>query len=290
MLTEFAPAKVNLSLHVGPVRLDGYHPLDSLVVFASVGDQLLIEQGEGLSLTIEGEGADILREEPHNLVLKAAYALRAVADNPDLGARMTLHKRLPLQSGLGGGSADAAAALRGLAQYWGLDLSVKQLAEIGSVVGSDVPACVYNRPLVMRGRGEKISPLVAWPSLHGVLVNPRVNVPTGPVFAAYDSAPVAALSEGALPFAGDHASAILCLSKTRNDLQAPALAQAPIIETVLGELCGLDGADLVRMTGSGATCFALFANDDLAHAAAQTLKARHAGWWIEAVTFKSALL
>ena len=290
MLTEFAPAKVNLSLHVGPLRLDGYHPLESLVVFASLGDQLMIEEGEGLSLTIEGEGAEVLKAEPHNLVLKAAYALRAAAEKPELGAKLTLHKRIPLQAGLGGGSADAAAALRGLAKFWGVDLSVKELAEIGSVVGSDVPACVYGRPLVMQGRGEKISPLVAWPILHGVLVNPRIAVPTGDIFKAYDEGEVAALKERPLPFAGDHAGAVKVVGTMHNDLQSVAIQQAPEIEAVLKALSELDGAQEPRMTGSGASCVALFETQEAAHSAADKLRTHHAGWWVEAVSFTGAVL
>ena len=153
--SEFAPAKVNLSLRVGPPRADGYHPLDSLVVFADWGDALSAQPADTLTLSLTGPGAEGLQSDTQNLVLKAAYALRAAADQPELGAHLTLDKHLPVAAGLGGGSSDAAAALRVLNRVWDLGFSLKQLAEIGTVVGADVPACVHARPLRMQGIGER---------------------------------------------------------------------------------------------------------------------------------------
>ena len=189
MIEEFAAAKLNLSLHVGPIRPDGYHPVDSLVVFADWGDRLSFEAADALSLEINGEGAETLRSEAGNLVLKAAETLAIAAGIDKPGARIRLDKSIPLGAGLGGGSADAAAALRGLNRLWELDWPEDMLAGLGAEIGSDVPACVLSRPLRMRGRGERTELLKAWPALPALLVNPRESVSTARIFALYDSDP-----------------------------------------------------------------------------------------------------
>jgi 4-diphosphocytidyl-2-C-methyl-D-erythritol kinase len=285
---EFAPAKVNLTLEVGQVRADGYHPLDSLVVFADWGDQIEVRDGSTLSLSLEGEAAAPLRGEPQNLVLKAAYALRAAAEQPDLTAAITLKKSLPVASGLGGGSSDAAAALRALNRFWDLGFSTRQLAEIGTVVGADVPACVHARPLRMTGIGQHITPLLAWPSLYGVIAHPGAALSTASVFRAFDSGEVAPLETAPTPAAGDFASALERIRQGRNDLEASARALEPLINQTLDALRSLDGASLTRMSGSGASCFALFKTENAAHAGALALKAAHPQWTVEPVTFGGA--
>lgn len=286
--TEFAPAKVNLTLRVGGPRADGYHPLESLVVFADWSDQLRALPAETLTLSLTGPGAEGLQADPQNLVLKAAYALRAAADKPELGATLTLDKHLPVAAGLGGGSSDAAAALRLLNRVWDLGFSIKQLAEIGTVVGADVPACVHARPLRMEGIGERVTPLIAWPALHGVIVHPGAPVPTGPVFKAYDATEPGRLTPGKPMIAGTLDDAIDRLLLDGNDLQAPAIAQTPVIQTALDVLSAQPGARLARMSGSGASCFALFETADAAQASADVIAREHADWTAKAVVFGGA--
>lgn len=286
--TEFAPAKVNLTLAVGRARADGYHPLDSLVVFADWGDRVEVREADALTLSLEGEAAAPLRGEPQNLVLKAAYALRAAAERPELTAALTLKKTLPVASGLGGGSSDAAAALRALNRFWDLGFSTRQLAEIGTVVGADVPACVHARPLRMAGIGEQITPLVAWPELCGVIAHPGAALSTASVFRAFDGENPEPLEAGPVPAAGDFASAVMRVKAGRNDLEAPARALEPLIDATLAGLANLDGAALTRMSGSGASCFALFETHTAAQAGAQTLLTAHPDWTVQAVTFGGA--
>lgn len=286
--TEFAPAKVNLTLRVGPARADGYHPLASVVAFADWGDALGAEPADALTLTLTGPRGEALAEEPQNLVLKAAYALRAAAGKPDLGAALTLEKHLPLAAGLGGGSADAAAALRLLNRVWDLGFSTKALAEIGQVVGADVPACVHGRPLLMTGIGETITPLIAWPALNAVVANPGVATPTGPVFRAYDAADPQPLPRGRPPAAGRFDSALALLEAEANDLEAPARRLEPGVGAVVDALARMAGARLARMTGSGASAFALFEDGEAATEAAATLSKAQPEWTVRVVTLGGA--
>lgn len=288
-VSEFASAKVNLTLAVGPPGADGYHQVNSLVVFADWGDEIMVSEGEGLSLGLDGPGADSLRDEPGNLVLKAAWALRAAVGLPELSARIVLRKQLPVSSGLGGGSADAAAALRALARFWDLDLGRKQLAEIGSVVGSDVPACVHARPLHMTGRGERISTLVAWPALHGVIANPGVPVSTREVFDAYDATGPEPLAKTPAPLAGGRSAALSLIAAGRNDLQPCAEAREPEIADTRLALSALEGCRLARMSGSGASCFALFDDRAAAEAGAASLAASRPDWIVQPVSFAGAV-
>ncbi len=289
-LEAFAPAKVNLTLHVSAPRADGYHPLHSLVVFADWGDRLAAEPSDALSLSLTGPGAEGLRDDPHNLVLKAAWALRAAAGRGELGARLTLEKHLPVAAGLGGGSADAAAALRLLNHLWELDFSLRQLAEIASVVGADVPACVWSRPLVMEGIGEKITPLAAWPELHGLIANPGVAVATPDVFRAFDAQGGSGTlpADAHRPVAGTLARALEIAAAGRNDLEAPAIALQPVIGELLAALAALPGVQLARMSGSGASAFALLESREAAEAAAAALAKAHPGWRVQAVSFAGA--
>ncbi|MEQ8434169.1 MAG: 4-(cytidine 5'-diphospho)-2-C-methyl-D-erythritol kinase [Oceanicaulis sp.] len=285
---EAAPAKVNLTLHVGRAQADGYHPLASLVVFADWGDTVTAEPAQALTLTLTGPGGEALLAEPQNLVLKAAYALRAAAGKPELGAALTLDKHLPVAAGLGGGSADAAAALRVLNRIWDLGFSTKALAEIGSAVGADIPACVHARPLLMTGIGERIAPLVAWPPLHAVIANPGAALSTGAVFKAFDAGAPRPLEPPRIPAAGNFEGALSVINAGTNHLEPPARALEPQAGETIDALAALPGARLARMSGSGASAFALFETEDAAKAGAETLAAVHAGWTVRAVILGGA--
>ena len=284
-LVEHAPAKVNLTLAVLGRRADGYHLLDSLVVFADAGDRLTLTPGGPLSLHLRGVTAKQAGPVESNLVFKAAKALAGEIPNLKLG-RFTLDKRLPVAAGLGGGSSDAAAALRLLARANRLKLNDKRLLKVAGGVGADVPVCVDPRPRRMRGIGEKLSEPLAIPKLAAVLVNPGVAVPTKDVFALLGLEPGAAKPArraGVLPRArGD---LIAFLAGERNDLEPAAIKLQPAIARVLMALRQEDGCDLARMSGSGATCFGLFTSSRAAAAAARHLAAARPRWWVKATVF-----
>lgn len=272
-VAETAPAKINLCLHVTGRRLDGYHLLDSLVVFADVADRVFASHARGLSLVVAGPEGAGLQAEPDNLVLRAAREM-GVED-----AALILDKRLPIASGIGGGSADAAATLRALARLTGLPLPPGD--EVVRL-GADVPVCLAARPARMAGIGERISPLPPLPPLACVLVNPRLPVPTPQVFAALqsrDNPPLPDLPALALGSAESFASWLA--EQSRNDLVAPAREVAPILADVQSALETTPDCLLARMTGSGGTHFGLYATAEAASAAAETLRAVHPFWWIE---------
>lgn len=262
-ITEFAPAKINLSLRVGRAREDGYHPLDSLVTFADWGDTITVRDEIALMMSMSGEASEDLIEEENNLVLRAARALQDHA-GIDKGAMIHLHKEIPVAAGLGGGSADAAATLRALNQLWELDLELDELAQIGLSIGADVPACVYSRPLRMRGIGEWIELIDNFPAFNAVLINPGVKVSTGKVFEAFDETQPAELKEAK----GRGPNVLDWLSREPNSLERPAMRVQPKIKKALQWLDRQDGVDLVRMSGSGASCFAIFEDDADAEKAA----------------------
>jgi 4-diphosphocytidyl-2-C-methyl-D-erythritol kinase len=288
---ERAPAKINLTLRVVGRRADGYHELESLVVFAGVGDSLTFTPGRALALTVDGPTAAASGSPDDNLVMKAARALADRVEGLKLG-RFALTKRLPVAAGIGGGSSDAAAALRLLARVNRIDASDARLAQAARAVGADVPVCIDPRPRVMRGIGEVLSEPLALPKLPAVLVNPRVSVPTKDVFAAlrarlegcqgkgpgavFDSRPRWKVTE-----------LVEALAEDRNDLEAPAVEIAPVIAEVLADLRALKGCRLARMSGSGATCFGLFATAPAAAAAARALRRKHPGWWVRATILGS---
>jgi 4-diphosphocytidyl-2-C-methyl-D-erythritol kinase len=276
MATEaFAAAKLNLSLHVTGRRADGYHLLDSLVAFADVGDRILAERAEGLSLTITGtQGAGLPLGED-NLVLRAARLM------PGAGARITLDKVLPVASGIGGGSADAAATLRALAGLYGLPLPSPQ-AVLG--LGADVPVCLAGRACRMAGVGEIVTPLVL-PEVAVVLANPGVAVATPAVFAALDRRENAGMPEG-LPPLRDLRALVAFLQGTRNDLEPAAIRLVPVIAQVRAALAAQPGCALARMSGSGATCFGLFEDGARAEAAAAALRVAEPAWWVNAATLR----
>jgi len=262
-ITEFAPAKINLSLRVGRAREDGYHPLDSLVTFADWGDTITVRDEIALMMSMSGEASEDLIEEENNLVLRAARALQDHA-GIDKGAMIHLHKEIPVAAGLGGGSADAAATLRALNQLWELDLELDELARIGLSIGADVPACVYSRPLRMRGIGEWIELIDNFPAFNAILINPGVKVSTGKVFEAFDETQPAELKEAK----GRGPNVLDWLSREPNSLERPAMRVQPKIKKALQWLDRQDGVDLVRMSGSGASCFAIFEDDADAEKAA----------------------
>lgn len=272
-VSETAPAKINLCLHVTGRRLDGYHLLDSLVVFTDVADRVFATPAHGLSLVVAGPEGAGLQAEADNLVLRAAR-LMGVED-----AALVLDKRLPVASGIGGGSADAAATLRALARLTGLPLpSAVEVLQLGA----DVPVCLSGRPARMTGIGEHVSPLPSLPPLACVLVNPRLPVPTPQVFAALttrENPPMPDIPAAALATA--EAFAGWLADHSRNDLLAPAREVAPILVDVQAALEATPGCLLARMSGSGGTHFGLFASSEVAIMAAQTLRAAHPFWWIE---------
>ncbi|NKB29157.1 MAG: 4-(cytidine 5'-diphospho)-2-C-methyl-D-erythritol kinase [Rhodobacteraceae bacterium] len=264
-----APAKINLTLHVTDRRDDGYHLLDSLVVFAGVGDRITASPADKVSLEVTGPMAAGVPTDGSNLVLRAAGLM------PDCPARITLDKHLPAAAGIGGGSSDAAATIRALTHLGGTpppDNSVLTL-------GADVPVCLANRPARMRGIGGDIGKVPALPPAHLVLVNPGIAVPTAQVFAALDGRSGKPMPE-TLPDWDDTDTLAQWLSGQRNDLETPACAIAPVINDVLTALSNQPDCLLARMSGSGATCFGLFATDTQAARAARDLGTAHPTWWV----------
>jgi len=265
-MQEPAFAKLNLALHVRRREPDGYHQLETLFAFVEAGDLLSVADGDSLSLRIIGPFSGGLETADDNLVMKATAALRD-RFKVDRGAELTLEKNLPLASGIGGGSADAAATLRLLTRFWSLPTSSEDLFDIARNLGSDVPACLLSQPMRGEGRGERLTPMADW-ALGGtpvLLVNPRKALSTADVFAAWDGQDRGSLGD---PLAG------------RNDLELPALRLLPEIGEVLGALRTVGGAFLVRMSGSGATCFALYEDDPARDAAHAQIARSHPHWWL----------
>jgi 4-diphosphocytidyl-2-C-methyl-D-erythritol kinase len=294
VIVETAPAKINLALHVRARRDDGYHEIETLFAFLRDGDVLTLSvpprrrgsrissdaahgpgaplsrgNGERASLSFEGPFGALLSAEGDNLVTRAAAAFARAFDVPDKGA-FTLDKRLPVASGIGGGSADAAAALRALARVHGVATDDPRLFACADALGSDVPACLLGLSALGRGRGEQLEAIAGLTDMPVLLVNPGVAVSTGAVFAAWDCVDRGPIGEGNL------------LDRAllgRNDLEAPARSIAPVIGEALALLRDTDGTLLVRMSGSGATCFALYETADRRGAAATTIRRARPGWW-----------
>jgi 4-diphosphocytidyl-2-C-methyl-D-erythritol kinase len=275
-----APAKVNLFLHVGPVDADGYHPLASLVAFADVGDRISVVPTGRLSLDVSGPFAGALAGEGDNLVLRAVRALAQAAGLPEPALAFTLDKRLPIAAGLGGGSSDAGAALKLARDALGLAFDDDALAGVAALIGADGPMCLHARAAWADGRGDLLTFEPALPPLPAVLINPGAPSPTGAVYRAYDAAPPAAADRPAPPPSWDLDAVLGWLARQRNDLQAPAVALEPAIGAALAEAADLPGVRLVRMSGSGATVFALFPSAAAADEAAQALSARRPDWWV----------
>jgi 4-diphosphocytidyl-2-C-methyl-D-erythritol kinase len=282
-LAESAPAKVNLTLRVLGRRADGYHELESLVAFAEAGDRLSLAPGGNVSLTVDGPSAASAGDTADNLVLKAARALAARIPGVTLGA-FVLDKRLPVAAGLGGGSADAAAALRLVARANDLARDDPRLYDAARATGADVPVCLDPCVRLMRGIGEVLSEPLALPPLPALLVNPGVALATKAVFAAWKPAAAQAppFDVAALAKLTSADRLTQFLSSQRNDLEAPAIALAPVIADVLAALRALVGCRFARMSGSGATCFAVFASPGEASAAAKILTGKYPDWWVSA--------
>ena len=288
MIVEDARAKINLYLHVGPLREDGLHDLASLFVFTEKGDVVSASPSDTLTLEISGPFGDALSAFPieDNLVLRAAERLRDFSGIQS-GAALKLQKNLPIAAGIGGGSADAAAALRALVKLWNLTISDDALEALAFGLGADIPACLAGRPILVDGAGEQLSAAPNLPPLYVCLVNPGIDMPTGPVFREFDTAHVR-------PDAPVHPASVLAgaidiselMKQTRNDLEPPARAINPMIGDVVGFLCERDGVLGARMSGSGATCFALF-TDQQSAVDACTL-AQKKGWWAMASRLVSA--
>jgi 4-diphosphocytidyl-2-C-methyl-D-erythritol kinase len=289
-LIERARAKVNLTLRVLGRRPDGYHDLDSIVAFADCADSLSFESGEDLGLTMTGPGAAACGDTGNNLVIRAAQLLSERVPRLKLG-RFTLDKHLPVAAGIGGGSADAAAALRLLAQTNGIALGDERLVDAGRATGADVPVCLASQSCVMGGIGDNLTPLDI-PQLPAVLVNPRVGVATKDVFTELGLRPgelrigiSEALEAIAIPESGIPREAwIDLLIGGTNDLEAPALKVQPIIGDVLGVLRDQEGVKVARMSGSGATCFAIFGDAAETRNAAAAIGKAHPQWWVHAGT------
>jgi 4-diphosphocytidyl-2-C-methyl-D-erythritol kinase len=290
VLFEDARAKVNLTLRVLGRRADGYHDLASLVAFADCADRLTLEAGPELSLTTAGPRAQECGEVADNLVIKAARLLDERVPGLVLG-RFSLDKQLPVAAGIGGGSADAAAALRLLARVNGIAIDDPRVIEAARLTGADVPVCLASHSCLMTGVGEQLSPL-DFPKFSCVMVNPRIAVATVDVFKALglkhgeilvgvtDVVRSLAWPKPDAPVA----DLLKALARGRNDLEAPAIKLQPVVGEVLAALRGTQGVRLARMSGSGATCFAIFDHDDDAREAARQLQLQQPLWWVHAGT------
>lgn len=280
LAARLAPAKVNLFLHVGPLAADGYHPLASLVAFADVGDRLTAELADRLKLTVTGPFADALEAEGDNLVLRALRALGAAAGIGEPGLAITLDKQLPVAAGLGGGSSDAGAALKLARDALDLPFDDAALAKFAASIGADGPMCLHARAAWARGRGDVLTFEPALPALPALLVNPGVPSSTGAVYRAFDAGEPGLADTPAPPLDWSAPAVEAWLRMQRNDLEAPALALAPAIGEALAAVAALPGARLTRMSGSGATVFALFETTGAAEAGGRALSALRPDWWI----------
>ena len=288
--TAWAPAKVNLYLHVGPPGPGGLHPVDSLVMFADTraADRVSVRLQHQLELVVEGPAARALRGAPNNLTLAAAKSLRDAFDHIGLGAHLTLHKVLPVAGGVGGGSSDAAAALQVLNRMWDINFGEEAIEKLAEQLGADVPACVRQRPLIMRGAGEQLHDVDA-PDLPIVLVNPGSQVETGKAFEKFDQiTSMRGFSHTDPPAGATPAEFAAALADYRNDLEEPAMQICSDIPKVLAALRGERGCLLARMSGSGATCFGLFETDEAAKAAAESISARRKKYWVAATMLRGA--
>lgn len=280
-----ARAKINLYLHVTGRRDDGYHQLESLVVFADAGDRLEAAPAQALTLEIVGPQAAGLDAGPGNLVMRAAKAL-ADRLGGEFGAKLKLEKNLPVASGIGGGSADAAAAIKLLARLWGANPGQHDLSGMALELGADVPVCLYGQPAIMSGIGERIEAAEGVPDFPAVLVNPGIHVSTPAVFKARTGefskpAPIVESPAGRDDW-------VAALAARGNDLEAPAKALAPAIADVLAALSKTAGCRLARMSGSGATCFGLYDDLSEAAAAAENIRGQQPSWWVRETTFRGS--
>lgn len=277
-LTLAAAAKINLSLHVVGRRADGYHQLDSLIGFTDVVDILTLRNSDDLRLTVSGPESETIECDDRNLVVRAAQLVQSHLGVSN-GVDMVLEKNIPVAAGLGGGSADAAAAVSGCLTLWGTSKS-ELLSDpiLASKLGADVPVCRYGRAAQISGIGETITPVLNWPAAWLVLVNPRVPLSTAAVFQHFDGPFSSAGPQG---FKGsNYAGFVTFLASLENTLTAPAVDLAPVIQDVLEEIAALPKCDLARMSGSGPTCFGLFESPESAQAASKALASTRPDWWV----------
>jgi 4-diphosphocytidyl-2-C-methyl-D-erythritol kinase len=279
-IERLAPAKINLALHVLGRRPDGYHELDTLAVFADVGDRLWLRPADDFDLSVSGPFAPQLTGNGENLVLRAARLLKERTGHA-AGAAIRLEKNLPSGAGFGGGSADAAATLHGLDALWQLGLGTAGLLPIAALLGSDVPMCLIGGALRARGRGERLTPIRGWPALPMVLVWPDRPLATGAVFAGRKLGDHQPLAEA--PAAASPAALAAWLAGRRNDLEARAIELAPEVGAALDALRTVPGCLLARMSGSGSGCFGLFETRQQAEAAARHLSESMTHWWVAPV-------
>lgn len=281
MAARLAPAKVNLFLHVGAPGADGYHPVCSLMVFADVGDRVSIELGEG-KLSVSGPFAKGLGRESDNLIFRAVRAFVAELGRPMAELAMSLEKQLPVASGLGGGSSDAGAALRLIRDVFAPQIDDARLETVAASLGADGAACLWARPVVAQGRGERLSPAPGLPMLDAVLVNPGVAVSTPDVYRRLDaSAAFGDVTPPPMPDAFESPQEVAAwLATQSNDLEAPAIQAAPEVGAVLETLREEPETLLARVSGSGGTCFALCADDIAAETLAERIEAMAPHWWV----------
>ncbi|MBX3485097.1 4-(cytidine 5'-diphospho)-2-C-methyl-D-erythritol kinase [Phenylobacterium sp.] len=282
MAEAFAPAKVNLFLHVGAPTPDGYHPICSLMVFADVGDRVGVRPGEG-RVTVRGPFAGGLGRESDNLVVRAVRAFVAELGRPMEELAFTLDKRLPVASGLGGGSSDAGAALRLIRDVFTPGFDDARLERVAAGLGADGAACLWGRPVIAEGRGERLSPAPGLPELHAVLVNAGAPVSTPEVYRALDaSGAFGDVAPPPMPDAFEDVHEVAAwLAAQRNDLEAPAIAVAPDVGAVLATLRDEPEALIARVSGSGGTCFALCDDDIAAEGLAERIEALAPAWWVK---------
>jgi 4-diphosphocytidyl-2-C-methyl-D-erythritol kinase len=276
---ELAPAKINLDLHVTGRRADGYHELDSLTAFAAFGDRVALHEHDRLELELSGPFAGALAAAPDNLVLRAARSLAAFAGR-EAAVRIRLDKRLPVAAGLGGGSADAAAVLRGLNRLWRLGMAPADLAGLAAGLSADVPVCVAGRTARMRGVGEQVEPWDGLPPLAVLLVNPNLPLATAAVFGALQA--IEGNVERTWPPPREPEAFVSWLRAGANHLEAPAGRILPPIRDVLAALAAQEDCRVARMSGSGATCFGLFATRGARDVAAAAISRAQPGWWLAA--------
>jgi 4-diphosphocytidyl-2-C-methyl-D-erythritol kinase len=274
-----APAKVNLFLEITGRRADGYHTIDSLMGFLDIADVVRLRPADALSLAVDGPYADRVPVDETNLAVRAVRLLEAHTGRA-LPVAIHIEKIIPTGAGLGGGSADAAAVLRGVRMLFGLGIGDDELARLGLALGADVPACLVSKPVLARGIGEELRPAAGVPDLHLVLVHPAASLATPDVYRSYDHGHAdcgCCHGHGGMAMPLSHIDAI---AQRRNDLEAAAIALEPLIVSVLGQLSGTPGCQLVRMSGSGTACFGIYGDRAAAERACAELQAASPGWWV----------
>lgn len=287
-IVEQAPAKVNLYLHVNHRRDDGYHDLESLVVFTKFGDRVRLSHAPALNVSRTGPFATLLPENAEDdLCIRAARQM-AERFGRDTAFRISLEKNIPVAAGVGGGSADAAAVLRALARLWSIDANDPELIDLAAGLGADVPVCLAAKSAVIRGTGDVVEPVHDAAQLNLLLVNPNQPLSTASVFRAWAETPAPMSAHDQSGTAPTRPDCWEGLAQARNDLTAPAVGLCPVIGDVLSDLAGLPGCRLARMSGSGPTCFALFETAAACDQAAHALGEHQTDWWICATTTRLA--